>query len=67
MKKEKIGNKKNHKGLKILLIGIGVVCVLKVSGGILLDHYPQILIGLFQGYQNQNSYEPRNGANQVEP
>lgn len=28
---------------------------------LVLDIHPQFLIGLFQGYQNQNSYEPRFG------
>lgn len=51
--------KKKHKGLKIVVGVVAGICILKVGGGIVLDHHPQLLIGLFQGYQNQNSYEPR--------
>ena len=54
--------KKGHKAMKIIGIIVLIIVVLKIGMGILLDFNPQILIGLFQGYQNQNSYEPRFGA-----
>lgn len=57
-----IKKRKLPKGLKVIGIIVLVIFILKIITGLILDFYPQVLIGLFQGYQNQNSYEPRNGA-----
>ncbi|PPQ49282.1 alpha/beta hydrolase [Paenibacillus peoriae] len=51
------------KVFKIIFIVLAVVIVGGlISKNYILDRHPQLLIGLFQGYQNQNSFEPRNGA-----
>ena len=52
------------KWFKILIILVAVIIVVPIASGFIIDIHPQFLIGLFQGYQNQNSFEPRNGATQ---
>lgn len=52
--------------MKKVLTIVFIVLIIVIVGGLvskdyILDRYPQLLIGLFQGYQNQNSFEPRNG------
>lgn len=45
-----------------ILIGLAVIfLVVPFVFNLILDIHPQLLIGLFQGYQDQNSYEPRFG------
>lgn len=48
--------------LKRLIVIAAILFITPKIIGLILDIHPQFLIGLFQGYQNQNSYEPRDGA-----
>lgn len=54
--------KPKRKWLKRLIIIASVMILVPIVFGFIIDIHPQLLIGLFQGYQNQNSFEPRNGA-----
>lgn len=54
--------KKSRRVWMKLLIALAVIFVaVPLVFNLALDMHPQLLIGLFQGYQNQNSYEPRFG------
>lgn len=53
-----------RKWLKKVIILAAVIIVIPIMIGFIIDIHPQLLIGLFQGYQNQNSFEPRNSAAQ---
>lgn len=54
--------KPKRKWLKRLITILTTILVIPIIAGFVIDIHPQFLIGLFQGYQNQNSFEPRNGA-----
>ena len=45
--------------VKILITLIVLICTVPWVLGLVIDAHPQLLIGLFQGYQNQNSFGPR--------
>lgn len=55
-------DKSKRKWLKRLIIIVAIIIIMPIVIGLVIDIHPQFLIGLFQGYQNQNSFEPRNGA-----
>lgn len=57
-----VPKRRTYRWLNRLIIVLAVLIALPLVGGLIVDVYPQSLIGLFQGYQNQNSFEPRNGA-----
>ena len=47
--------------MKILIVLVILFVAVPFLFSLVLDIHPQLLIGLFQGYQDQNSYEPRFG------
>lgn len=48
--------------LKLSIIILSIVLIFPIIFNFVIDIHPQLLIGLFQGYQNQNSFEPRYNA-----
>lgn len=54
--------KPRRKWRKKLILTAAIIFVIPIIIGFMIDIHPQFLIGLFQGYHNQNSFEPRNSA-----
>ena len=61
MGETKKGKKPRRIWMKILIVLAVIFLAVPFVFNLVLDIHPQFLIGLFQGYQNQNSYEPRFG------
>lgn len=61
MDKTKKEKKPRKIWMKILIALAVIFLAVPFVFNLVLDIHPQFLIGLFQGYQNQNSYEPRFG------